>query len=346
VAERYIKAAGYVFHRECFTCAGCKEIIVGNFKMSGEKFYHPRCYNEKSGLFCHVCGKVLEGEWLEQGKKKFHPQCLDMECDICGQYMTGEFVTDDEGKYHEACYLNRKAPRCCVCDAPIKGKYVKDPWGNTAHPAHKGRKVDACDYCSRIIGNTCSNGGYNYADGRNICGICRPTAVESNLKVRRSMMQVLRAMAAPPAGFRDIPGSIPIQLVDRPTLRRLSGFLPVHGQGFTASNITLQDGKRVKVQYRIYILHGLPQLQFQSVLAHEFLHVWLMEKDIKLSTKDMEGFCNLGSALLYETEDSPFARFLLKQLEENPDRLYGGGYRKMKRLLQRLGWNRLKGSLR
>lgn len=345
VTGRYVKAEGYVFHPECFVCGKCKKAIEGPYQKIGRKFYHPACYKEKTGLVCGKCGKLLGDSWVVHKGKKYHEGCLELRCDICGRAITGEYTYDKNGKYHKDCFLNHKSPRCGVCDAPIVGRYVTDRWGNKAHMEHNGEKTAVCDYCSRVISFSTSNGGYNYSDGRVVCGICKFTAVEDERRVRSSLSRVLKLLAAAPAGFDGIPGDIPVQLVDRYTLKRLGGaVLPEGGRGLTLSNITYQDKQRVKVEYRIYILSGIPQLNFEGVLAHELLHVWLIEKDIRLSQKEAEGFCNLGAALVYRADDSAFGRFLLEQMEESPDRMYGKGYRKMNDRLRRLGWKRLKES--
>ncbi len=346
VVGKYVEVAGAPFHPGCFTCARCKEMIIGAYQKQGKKYYHPVCYKEKIGLLCEKCGKVLVDSWVEHKGKKYHPQCLQLWCDICRKEITGEYMYDREGKYHKQCFLNHKAPQCGVCDQPIVGKYLKDEWGNRSHETHDGKKTTVCNYCSRIISFPTSNGGYTYSDGRLICGICKFTAVTDEQQVRVSLSRVLKLLAAPPAGFNDIPKNIPLQLVDKPTLKKLGASrLPDHGEGLTRSNIILQNKKPVKTQYEMFLLFGMPQLEFEAVLAHELLHAWLIERNIKRSKKDTEGFCNLGSALVYKTENSRFAQILLKRLENNPDRLYGKGYRKMNDKLQQWGWQKLKTDL-
>ncbi len=345
ITGKYVNVEGYVFHPGCFVCGKCKKPISGSYQRIGRKFYHPVCYKEKAGLVCRKCGKVLGDSWVEHKGGKYHSKCLQLRCDICGEAIAGEYTYDKKGNYHKNCFLNHKSPRCDVCEAPIVGRYMTDSWGNKAHLEHNGKKTVLCDYCARVISFPTSNGGYNYSDGRVVCGICKLTAVEDERRVRLSLSRVLKLLAAAPAGLDGIPGDIPIQLVDRHTLERLGGStLRENGQGLALSNITLRDKKRVKVEYRIYILSGIPQLNFDAVLAHELLHVWLIERDIKLSQKETEGFCNLGSALVYNADDSKFARVLLERMENSPDRMYGRGYRKMSDRLRRLGWKRLKES--
>jgi hypothetical protein len=342
----YMKADGYAFHPECFACDRCGKPIRGSYQKSGGKYFDLDCYKQRAGLVCDKCGKLLQDKWVDNAGKKYHLHCHDLRCDICGKPLLEEYLQDAEGNYHESCFKSSKALRCDVCEQPIMGKYIKDPWGHNAHERHLGRKTEACEYCSRLMSDVTSNGGYRYSDDRLICGICKLTAVNDGHRLRRSHDRVLQLLSSPPASFRGIPRNIPIQLVDKPTLKRIGKFRSTdHGMAFTQSEITLRNKQRIKVEYRIYILTGLPQLQFEGALAHEFMHVWLIEKDIKLSMKDLEGFCNLACALVYRTEDSAFARFKLKQMADDPDRWYGKGYRKMSRLLERIGWRRLKTSL-
>ena len=166
------------------------------------------------------------------------------------------------------------------------------------------------------------------------------------MQIRASLAKVLKLMASNPARFTEIPHNVPVQLVDLTTLKRLSRTLGQHGQGFTASNIVTENGKRVKVSYNIYILAGMPLIQFEAVLAHELLHVWLIEKEARLSSAQTEGFCNLGSELVYQSAASGMSDYLLKEMQTDPDRIYGDGYRKMTARLKRYGWQRLKNSIR
>ena len=54
----------------------------------------------------------------------------------------------------------------------------------------------------------------------------------------------------------------------------------------------------------------------------------------------MEGFCNLGNYLVYSRKPSPMASYLLKNLQDDEDPIYGVGYRNMRRKLDAQGWER------
>ncbi len=335
-----------MYHPQCFLCAQCKKPIDGGYQELKGKYYHPHCYREKTGLFCAKCGKLLEESWVEQQGKKYHAHCLAIRCHICGQLIVEDYVYDKDGKYHQHCFLNRKAPRCSVCDLPIQGKHMVDSWGNRAHEHHGKQKTEICEYCGRIVSEATSNSGELYRDGRLVCGICKLTAVIGGQRLEGAQARVKKLLAAPPASFQDIPHPVPVQLVDLPTLIKLGGS-HIFGlsRGFTRSHIIYENNKQIKVEHTIYILYGMPLIQFEAVLAHELLHAWLTAKEIALSEKETEGFCNLGSALVFQAESSPYSRLMVKHLQENPDRIYGDGYRLMNQRLQKLGWQRLKVSL-
>lgn len=348
IEGRYIQVDNIAFHPECFVCSRCKKAISGKFQPLKGKFFHPHCYQEKMGFVCSECGKLLGDAWVVYEGKKYHSHCLQIRCGICGELIKEEeHAVDKKGKYHKRCFLEKKLPRCNVCDQPISGKYIVDQWGHRSHPGHGGKRTVTCDYCSRIVSYPTSNGGYTYDDGRVVCGVCKLTAVENNLNVRRSMMRVLKLLGGRPAYFSDIPGGVPIKLVDRGTLNRLLGGLRTGNthHGLTKSESTYQGNKRIKTKHQIFILYGMPQLEFDATLAHELLHTWLYERETKLSRQNIEGFCNLGAAIVYNADNSPLAKILLERMEAHSNRMYAAGYRTMKRKLLQQGWHRLKQSV-
>ena len=91
----------------------------------------------------------------------------------------------------------------------------------------------------------------------------------------------------------------------------------------------------------IYVLYGLPYIECESVLAHEFAHVWLNEKFIESTPPVIEGFCNLVSSEVLEKEKSKLASILLDNLQNNTSLAYGVGYRKMKANLAQKNWPQL-----
>ena len=69
--------------------------------------------------------------------------------------------------------------------------------------------------------------------------------------------------------------------------------------------------------------------------------MYLFQNQIDLESDFREGFCNLGSSLIYENYSSKLSDYRLKNMNENSDPDYGIGFRKMKSMLDKIGWKRL-----
>ena len=80
-------------------------------------------------------------------------------------------------------------------------------------------------------------------------------------------------------------------------------------------------------------------------LAHEFFHVYLFQNDYDLRSDLREGFCNLGSQLIFKKDSSILSKYLLDSMYESDDPDYGKGFIKMNSMLEKNGWNKLLGDL-
>lgn len=344
IAGKYVSAGGLTYHKDCFTCSYCGKSIKGKFSIKDDEPFHPACLLRDQNLVCAHCNKVLATTWVESDGEKYHRACFEnhvqLRCGICGKPIHGEYVDHEDGAFHERCYKLTKLPRCAVCSQPVEGPHLMDAWGNKAHTEHGGREVDLCDSCGRIISQQTSKGSSTYSDGRIICGLCRKTAVmhlRSPGKMQRSLTTLLGSV-----GIGGIPDNIPLKLVNLDSLKQHSGdMFSDSARGFTMTTRYARKNTATRVDHTIFILSGLPLEEFKAVLAHELLHVWLIEHKVDLSHTNTEGFCNLGAMLVNQTENSPFSLNLLRQLENNPDPVYGDGYRTMKERLDRLGWDGL-----
>lgn len=129
-------------------------------------------------------------------------------------------------------------------------------------------------------------------------------------------------------GISDIPKDIPIRLVSPTEMSNLAGsrHINLSQPGLTRTLKTM--GLFFKhFSHRIYLFDYLPKIQFAGVLAHEMLHVWQNERSISLSSKYTEGFCNVGSYVVYSSINTELSRCLIKRMEDNPDSVYWDGAR-------------------
>ena len=199
---------------------------------------------------------------------------------------------------------------CSICESKInEQKYLVDIWGNPFHIHHKN-KGQFCECCSRIISKKITGGGYILNDGRHICSLCDISIIK-NSKVEKSLKSIINMLDK--NGVKGLHVSeIDIFLINRDEMKKLYGYnASDHLKGLT--KISIQDNKI----FKIYILDNIPEIQFQAILAHELLHVWLYKNSINLEYDKMEAFCNLGSFLVYKNDGTKFSNIHLLSFEKN-----------------------------
>ena len=91
----------------------------------------------------------------------------------------------------------------------------------------------------------------------------------------------------------------------------------------------------------IAVLQGLPAVLFQGVTAHELGHVWLIVHGIQgLPGWSEEGFCEYLSHRYYYDLNTPEGRYHAICIENNPDPVYGEGFRRVRALADALSFPR------
>jgi len=229
--------------------------------------------------------------------------------------------------------------QCSICLQPLKTDYLVDAWGNAFHSNHEKEGL-FCHSCSRIISQGVTRGGYVYPDGRHLCSLCQITAVHEDSSILKAYQSVTVQLEA--IEITKIPKAIPINLVDLNQLNEKAGNLShLKLKGFTHFETNSNSLTNSNNPYHIFILSGLPRIEFEAVLAHELLHVWLELNKIQLNEKTAEGFCNLGSYLIFTNDDTRFSQIHLQAMENDPDDIYGSGFREMKSKLLEIGWEKL-----
>ena len=223
---------------------------------------------------------------------------------------------------------------CTICLNTLNESYLIDAWGNKFHHYHE-KDGHYCNSCSRLISEGLTNGGYRTSDNRYICSLCYPNLVYDNVAIEKSRMAVIKQLGK--VGFIELPIDIVIVLMDKSDLLKKSqNAYHKNLKGFT---------KIDKDNYTIYILNNLHKIEFEAVLAHEYLHVWQEELNIKLNDTRSEGLCNLGSALIYDNYNNQFSK-ILKIALNNDLTIYGDGYRIMNNMKIQVGWNQLINSIK
>jgi len=260
-------------------------------------------------------------------------------CNYCKQLISNQWIIFEEKDYHSNCYENYIAPKCSLCLKILREEWLVDAWGNPFHKSHEAEGI-YCSSCSRIISEGVTQGGYKLDDGRFLCSLCQSNIVQSSSQIDVSKKKVLTILEK--IGINGIKEDIPISLANRFTLQKLADEIASsHLKGFTKFSYIKSPFGNLASEYKIYILDRLPTIEFEAVLAHEYLHVWLYENNIELPLTQREGFCNLASAYIYQQNGSQFSTIHLDSMDIDPDPNYGDGYRKMKLQLEKNGWKSL-----
>ena len=217
---------------------------------------------------------------------------------------------------------------CSICENQIKDKeYYIDAWGNPFHIYHK-KIGQFCECCSRVISKKITNGGYKLKDGRYICSLCDASIIQAS-NIQKSLDKVIQTLRQ--NGINNIKiDEIKIELINKLKMSEhyKSGEIE-HLKGLTKVN-----PNESKI-FQVYILNNLPKIQFEAILAHELLHIWLFKKNIKLDKSIMEAFCNLGSYLIYSLNDTKFSKIHLLSLENSKTNSDAYKYRILKNMLQK-----------
>ena len=232
---------------------------------------------------------------------------------------------------------------CSICLQPLDKTFSLDVWGNAFHTAHEQEGI-FCHSCSRIISQGVTQGGYIYSDGRNLCSLCRLTAVNDDSVIQAAYLSVISQFNR--VKITNISNEIPINLVGLKQLNQEAGELShVKLKGFTRIDPILKMITQPVNSFQIFILFGLPRIEFEAVLAHELLHVWLHQNKVTLSPASTEGFCNLGRYLIYQNDNTYFSTIHLQSMENSEDLAYGIEYRYLKAQLNKIGWKELISSI-
>jgi hypothetical protein len=284
---------------------------------------------------CARCGQWITGYYVQALGRNWHPGCF--RCAACGRPIEGQFVEHSGTVYHPHCHQESFGLRCAVCGEYIEGQYIQTFWGESYCARHRTQYPE-CYVCQRPVCHRLTDGGKKYQDGRVVCMLCRREAVDDQEQARRVMRQVQVRMTRYDLDTRRI--SIPLEMVPltRLTAKGVSGPM-ARLQGQTIKQTHLLDGEEYKRTIEtLYVLGGLPPVYLENVLAHELGHVWLFMQHVDDLPEDLEeGLCNLFAYLLHQEQTSPEARHCIHLLEENPDPIYGDGFRRARAIYEQRG---------
>lgn len=209
--------------------------------------------------------------------------------------------------------------KCVVCGNIIVGAYYMDVLGNKVCMHHKDKAVH-CLSCGRL----CSKEKATYiGHSQFICETCASNSPQDKdippitEYVRKHLSDV---------GLDGIPDFI-LHRVELDELHKISGS--------ASEGCATYDG----VHSDIYVLKYLSKTCYAGVLAHEMLHLWQYRNGLSPRQDICEGFCNLGSYEIYKAIGTDVALSRISGLEQDPDPIYGNGFRRVKSVYDTGGWS-------
>jgi hypothetical protein len=160
-----------------------------------------------------------------------------------------------------------------------------------------------------------------------LCRRCAATSIRTSADVRRELPTVKHQLAA--LGIRTVT-PVKVQLASAELLQRIVGN---HALGATISRGTSVVD--------LFVLQDLPLLKFGATVAHEVMHTYMTQNGFgDVPPLVAEGLCQLLAFAWIIRQDGMLAQAERRQIAENPDPIYGDGFRQAYEAVRRVGVRR------
>ena len=205
------------------------------------------------------------------------------------------------------------------------------PVCHRAMTARRGVALTGEQFCDRHLGlASCALCGMP-ADASglaiSLCRRCAATSVRTQGDVKRELPSIKHQLAS--LGIRTV-SPVRVQLASPERLRVIAGN---HALGVTVS-------QREEV-IDLLVLQDLPLLKFGTTVAHEAMHSYMTQNGFgQVPSGIAEGLCQLLAYAWVIRQDGILAIAERRLIEENPDPIYGDGFRQAFQAVRRVGVRR------
>jgi len=237
--------------------------------------------------------------------------------------------------------MSPQPTHCAICSSPFMPgqRYLIDWWGHVFCESHR-HEYPTCPTCRRIICRNITNGGVTYPDGRRVCQLCRATAVDTKEQAKPLVEAIAPQLYQWGLRFNGL--ILKIAVEDSVTLAQNRKLNPnSNGQllGYIGRTTERRGQQERRIVNGVTVLSGLPRELFEGTVIHELGHAWLyLAKVDHLPSWQEEGFCNLLAYIYHKERPTPEARWEVKRLEDDPDPIYGEGFRRVRALFKKHGF--------
>jgi hypothetical protein len=222
--------------------------------------------------------------------------------------------------------------RCCtVCRKPAVGTFIVSLREEISCGHH--RDVVRCGLCGHV-GDSAERASWStLREDLPRCPVCTGEAVLDQEDVRRELPGI-RARAKQIGFVLPTPVRVGLLPAGKPYGDAVdTADSRVFGLTFLAAT-----GARTADVVMIQILAGLPATLFGAVVSHELGHAWLAQNGSRPTEPLIEeGFCELVAHASLKPLRTPFAAGLRRQIRDNPDPVYGAGFRQVQSSVRRHG---------
>jgi hypothetical protein len=214
--------------------------------------------------------------------------------------------------------------------ASIRG-WDSCPVCRQAMTARRGVAMTGEQFCDRHLGQASCALCAMPADATGLaiplCQRCAATSIRTRTDVKREIPAVKRQLAD--LGIRTV----------RPVLVQLASAKVLRGTaGDHALGVTVSRGTDV---VDLFVLQDLPLLKFGTTVAHEVMHIYMTQNGFgHVPAPAAEGLCQLLAYAWIIRQDGMLATAERRQIEENPDPIYGDGFRQAYEAVRRVGARR------
>jgi hypothetical protein len=159
--------------------------------------------------------------------------------------------------------------------------------------------------------------------------LCRRCGLESAVRTQDDVKRALPRIAGQIRAL-GIRTTVPVQvrLCDKAEMALVGTGRHMLGATYWRGS-TVQD---------LCVLRDLPLLKFGTTVAHEVMHAYLVQQKYpKLEPALTEGLCQLTAYAWVRREEGILATAEQRRIDENPDPIYGDGFRQVKRAVERDG---------
>jgi len=348
-----IVALGNLYHRECFKCAACHELIESNESFAvmtdddGQRFpMHKKCYSDLYGLKCTVCHCVIEGD--SNGRVSYikHPFFQEVMCPshTNQRKCTGCHRVEPLGAGNRFADLG-DANRC-VCYSCCRTVIVDS---NDAKPLW-----------NKVIGFFSEKLHLPIFDSMESIPVLIVPHEALNSQLQQSHYQGSPQMFTRGLCLTEHQIGWNLMLPSLTFDRSSGSFLPSDAQSRGHTYFEIPKASKANPQTSvtaILCLSGLPADLTASILAHEATHAWIklhpsFNPSMPIPLQVEEGVCQLV-AMLFLTDgleeaskvnegdggpsDEKLRQYFKFSIETDTSEVYGEGYRKAAKAYAHIG---------